>query len=205
MRRRKPVERFRPVLNSSAIAVAASIEDMADGSAFRFLLVRFPEGWSFKGTDDLQLTGKIEAVTIERRHPDGIPGGRYLRVPIDSLVDPWGRVAVDLTFETPEGEQHAELTIQTRDDTMVIGDTQVHGKDAETIHITGGSVLAQTAASSIFFIEGSPGDVLDLTDDETGHWYVGDSDGTHTLYLRRDLAGKRTAALAVRNGITVSV
>jgi hypothetical protein len=205
MRRRKPTERFRPVLNSSAIAVAASIEDMSDGSAFRFLLVRFPEGWTFKGTDDHRLVGKIEAITIERRHPDGIPGGRYLRVPIDTIVDPWGRVAVGLAFDTPDGEQHAELAIQTRDDTLVVGDVNSPAADAETIHITGGSVLAQTAASSIFFIEGSLGDVLDLTDDETGHWTAGDSDGTHTLYVRHDGAGKRTAALAVRNGITVSV
>ena len=204
-RRRKPAERFRPVLNSSAIAVAASIDDMSDGSAFRSLLVRFPDGWSFKGTDDVQLIGKIETVTIERRHPDGIPGGRYLRVPIDTVVDPWGRVAIDLAFDTPDGEQHAELTIQTRDDTLVVGDVHSHAADAETIHITGGSVLAQTAASSIFFVEGSPGDVLDLTDDQAGHWSVGDSDGTHTLYLRTDGAGERTAALAVRNGITVSV
>lgn len=205
MLRRKAAERFRPVLNSSAIAVAASIEDMSDGSAFRFLLVRYPDGWQFKGADDHRLAGKIEAVTIERRHPDGIPSGRYLRVPIDAIVDPWGRVAVDLEFDTPEGLQHAELTIQTRDDAMASRNPLKDDDGAETIHITGGSVLAQTAASAIFFIEGSAGDVLDLTDDATGRWTPGDSDGTHTLYLRHDQAGKRTATLAVRHGITVAV
>jgi hypothetical protein len=44
-----------------------------------------------------------------------------------------------------------------------------------------------------------------LSDDRTGHWTAGDSDGTHTLYLRHDPRGQRTATLAVRNGITVSV
>jgi hypothetical protein len=205
MRRRKPAERFRPVLRSSAIAVAASIEDMSDGLDFRFLLVRFPNDWRFKGTDDHRLDGRIETVTIERRHPDGIPSGRYLRVPIDSVVDPWGRVAIDLEFETPQGLQHAELSIQTRDDTMAATALRGTADGPETIHITGGSVLAQTAASAVFFIEGNPGDVLDLSDDRTGHWSAGDSDGTHTLYLRHDKIGKRTATLAVRNGMTVSV
>jgi len=202
MRRHKSAARFRPVLKSSAIAVAASIEDMSDGADFRFLLVRHPDIWSFKGTDDHRLAGKIETVSIERRHPDGIPSGRYLRVPIDSIVDPWGRVAVDLEFETPDGTQHAELTIQTRDETMAgLSD----GEGAEPIRITGASILTQTTASSIFFIEGSSGDVLDLADDRAGRWSAGDTDGTHTLYVRHDNAGKRTAALAVRNGITVSL
>jgi hypothetical protein len=205
MRRRKSAERFRPVLKSSAIAVAASIDDVSDGSDFRFLLVRYPDGWTFQCADDHRLDGKIESVTIERRHPDGIPSGRYLRVPIDSVVDPWGRVAIDLEFDTPEGAQHAELTIQTRDDTMAQSDTAAIEGGPEAIHITGGSVLAQTAASAVFFIEGTRGDVLDLTDDRVGHWIAGDSDGTHTLYLRHDTAGKRTAALAVRNGVTVSM
>jgi hypothetical protein len=205
MRRRKPAERFRPVLKSSAIAVAASIDDMSDGTDIRFLLVRYPVGWSFKGTDDHRLDGKVESVTIERRHPDGIPGGRYLRVPVDAVVDPWGRVAIELEFDAPDGVQHAELTIQTRDETMAANLAGGLDGAPETIHITGGSVLAQTAASAVFFIEGSAGDVLDLSDDRTGRWTAGDSDGTHTLYLRHDQGGKRTATLAVRNGITVSV
>jgi hypothetical protein len=204
MRRRKPAERFRPVLKSSAIAVAASIDDMSDGTDVRFLLVRHPEAWTFKGADDHRLDGKVESVTIERRHPDGIPGGRYLRVPVDAVVDPWGRVAIELEFDTPDGVQHAELTIQTRDETMAANPAGLEG-GPETIHITGGSVLAQTAASAVFFIEGSAGDVLDLSDDRAGRWTPGDSDGTHTLYLRHDQGGKRTATLAVRNGITVSV
>jgi hypothetical protein len=192
------------VLKSSAIAVAASIDDMSDGADVRFLLVRHPDAWTFKGADDHRLDGKVESVTIERRHPDGIPSGRYLRVPVDSVVDPWGRVAIDLAFDTPEGVQHAELTIQTRDDAMAGGPSN-DDAGPETIHITGGSVLAQTAASAVFFVEGSPGDVLDLSDDRTGSWVAGDSDGTHTLYLRHDRAGQRTATLAVRNGITVSL
>jgi len=206
MRRRKPAERFRPVLKSSALAVAASIDDLSDGTDVRFLLVRHPEGWTFKGADDHRLDGKVESVTIERRHPDGIPSGRYLRVPVDSVVDPWGRVAIDLAFDTPDGVQHAELTIQTRDDAMAGTALGLEG-DPETIHITGGSVLAQTAAgaTAVFFVEGSAGDVLDLSDDTTGSWSAGDSDGTHTLYLRHDQGGQRTATLAVRNGITVSV
>jgi hypothetical protein len=205
MRRRKPAERFRPVLKSSAIAVAASIDDMSEGADFRFLLVRYPEGWSFNGTDDHRLDGKVESVTIERRHPDGIPSGRYLRVPVDSVVDPWGRVAIDLAFDTPDGVQHAELTIQTRDDAMAADVASGLPSDPETIHITGGSVLAQTASAAVFFVEGSRGDVLDLSDDQAGLWSAGDTDGTHTLYLRHDRAGKRTATLAVRNGVTVSM
>lgn len=203
MRRRKSAERFRPVLKSSAIAVAASIEDMSDGADFRFLLVRYPDGWSFRRADDHRLEGKIESVTIQRRHPDGIPGGRYLRVPIDSIVDPWGRVAVDLEFETYDGVQHAELSIQTRDDAAAQGFSPE--LDAESMHMFGGSVLAQTAAASIFFVEGNRGDVLDLTDDKTGRWSAGDTDGAHTLYMRRDDSGKHTATIAVRNGITVNV
>jgi hypothetical protein len=204
MRRRKPAARFRPVLKSSAIAVAASIDDLSEGTDFRFLLVRYPETWTFKGTDDHRLDGKIESVTIDRRHPDGIPSGHYLRVPVDPVVDPWGRVAVDFAFDTPDGVQHAELTIQTRDDVMA-SKAPVESGGPETIHITGGFVLAQTAASAVFFVEGNPGDVLDLSDDKVGHWKAGDSDGTHTLYLRHDQAGKRTATVAVRNGMTVSV
>jgi hypothetical protein len=204
MRRRKPAERFRPILKSAAIAVAASIDDVSDGSDFRFLLVRYPDGWVFKDTDDHRLAGKIASVAIERRHPDGIPGGRYLRVPVDAVVDPWGRVAIDLAFDTPDGVQHAELTIQTRDDTMAAMDAG-DADGPETIHITGGSVLAQTAASAVFFIEGNRGDVLDLSDDQTGRWTAGDSDGTHTLYMRHDTGGKRTATLAVRNGVAVSL
>jgi hypothetical protein len=205
MRRRKPANRFRPVLKSSAIALAASIDDLSDGPDFRFLLVRHPDGWSFSGTDDHRLAGKIESVTIERRHPDGIPGGRYLRVPIDSVVDPWGRVAIDLAFDTPQGVQHAELSIQTRDDSMDAGQAPVEPAGPETIRITGGSALAEKAAEAIFFVDGSAGDVLDLSDDKSGRWIAGDSDGTHTLYLRHDSSGKRTATLAVRKGITVSV
>src|SRR4051812_37127945 len=186
IRRRKPAERFRPVLKSSAIAIAASIDDVADGSDFRFLLVRYPEGWAFNGTDDHRLDGKVGCVTVERRHPDGIPSGRYLRVPVEAVVDPWGRVAIDLAFDTPEGVQHAELTIQTRDDTMAACETGAE-VGLESIHVTGGSVLAQTAPSSVFFVEGSRGDVLDLSDDAAGRWAAGDSDGTHTLYLRRDV------------------
>lgn len=205
MRRRKSAERFRPVLKSAAIALAASIEDMSDGPDVRFLLVRHPDGWAFNGTDDHRLAGKIETVTIERRHPDGIPSGRYLRVPIDSLVDPWGRVAVDLAFDTPDGVQHAELSIQTRDDAMKADATPDPGDCPETIRISGGLILAQTADSAIFFVEGSAGDMLDLSDDKTGRWIAGDSDGTHTLYLRHDNVGKRTAAVAVRNCVAVSV
>jgi hypothetical protein len=128
-----------------------------------------------------------------------------LRVPVDAVVDPWGRVAIELEFDTPDGIQHAELTIQTRDEAMAANTAGGLDGDPETIHITGGSVLAQHAASAVFFIEGSAGDVLDLSDDRTGHWTAGDSDGTHTLYLRHDPRGQRTATLAVRNGITVSL
>jgi hypothetical protein len=205
MRRRNSAERFRPVLKSSVIALAASIDDGSDGGDFRFLLVRHPDSWTFNGTDDHRLAGKIETVTIERRHPDGIPSGRYLRVPIDSLVDPWGRVAIDLAFDTPDGVQHAELSIQTRDDTMKAGAATGPGDDPETIRIAGGLILAQTADSAIFFVEGSAGDMLDLSDDKTGRWIAGDSDGTHTLYLRHDTSGRRTGTVAVRNGVAVSV
>jgi hypothetical protein len=205
MQSRKAAARFRPVLNSSGIAVAASIEDMADGPDCRFLLVKYPEGWSFKGADDHRLQGRIESVTVQCRNPDGIPRGRYLRVPVDSLVDPWGRVAVDLEFDTYEGVQHAELSIQTRDDALTGDDVLPEANRPEGMHIVGGSVLAQAGKSSVFFVEGNSGDVLDLSDDKTGAWSMGDSDGTHTLYLRKDRAGKRTATLAVRKGISVSL
>ena len=204
MRRRNSAERFRPMLKSSVIAVAASIEDLSDGGDFRFLLVRHPDTWTFAGTDDHRLDGQLETVIIERRLPDCFPSGRYLRVPIDSLVDPWGRVAIDLAFKTPQGVQHAELSIQTRDDAMKT-EAPGAGDTAETIQIGGGMIQAETAHSAIFFVEGSAGDRLDLSDDDTGRWTAGDSDGTHTLYLRHDASGKRTAAVAVRNCVAVSV
>ena len=60
-------------------------------------------------------------------------------------------------------------------------------------------------AQSPLFVEGGVGDTLDLSDDPDGRWQTGDTDGIHTLYIRRDRDGRRTATLAVRNGVAVSL
>jgi len=216
MPRRKRAAPFRPVLNAAAkVAVAASIgSDVSGSEECRYLLIRFPDDWTFKRIDDTRLVDQIETVKIGRRHPDGIPVGRYLRVPVEPLVDPWGRVAVGLEFETPQGLQSAELTVQTHDDAAPpaegSGSTAPNGDHGtgdpdEGIRLSSNSLLRLTNKSTVFFVEGNPGDMLDLTDDETGQWSVGDSDGAHTLYIRRDRSGRRSAALAVRCGIAVKV
>ena len=38
-----------------------------------------------------------------------------------------------------------------------------------------------------------------------GRWQNGDTDGTHTLDIRRDQDGRRTATLAVRNAVAVKL
>jgi len=205
MSRRRGATRFRPVLNSAEIAVAASIDDVSDAQDCRFLLVKHPESWTFLKADDHRLEGRIESLRIDRRNPDGIPAGRYLRVPVDSMVDPWGRVAVDLEFETPDGTQHAELTIQTREERGPGAQTAAAPTQPDSVHMYGGAALAKTASTSVFFVEGSAGDVLDLSDDGEGSWSAGDTDGSHTLYLRHDATGARTAALAVHNAVVVKL
>ena len=47
--------------------------------------------------------------------------------------------------------------------------------------------------------------MLDLSNDPSGRWMPGDNDGTHTLYVRSDRSGARTATLAVRNVIAVKL
>ena len=210
MPRRKRAAQFRPVLNAAKVAVAASIgSDVSGSEDCRYLLIRFPDDWTFKRIDDSRLADQIETVKIGRRHPDGIPVGRYLRVPVEPLVDPWGRVAVGLEFETPQGPQSAELTVQTHDDAAPPAEGSapafLSSDLDEGIRLSSNSLLRLTNKSTVFFVEGNPGDMLDLTDDETGQWSIGDSDGAHTLYIRRDRSGRRSAALAVRCGIAVKV
>jgi hypothetical protein len=210
MRRPNRTARFKPVLNTAEMAMTPSIDDGADGQDCRAFLVRIPEQWEFKRIEDGRLAGEIETVVIRRRHPDGIPAGRYLRLPVETLADPWGRVSVGLEFDTPEGSQHAELTFQSHDEPM--GDDtkpdDAIGPEApafESIQIDVLAVRELSGTATVFFVEGDTGDVVDLSGDEVGRWVIGDSDGTHTLYIRSDASGKRGPTLAVRNGIAVKL
>jgi hypothetical protein len=166
------------------------------------LLVKIPEDWTFQRFDDQRYTGDVETVTVKPRDPDGVPAGRYLRVAVDQLIDPWGRVAVGMEFDTPAGLQRAELSLETQDDALKPeADHQFEG-----IEVDAKSLLALDGGlQSLLFVEGRPGDTLDLSDDPEGYWSGGDTDGTHTLYVRRDENGRRTATLAVRNAVAVKL
>jgi hypothetical protein len=164
------------------------------------LLVKIPDDWTFVRFDDQRYTGEVETVTVKPRDPDGVPPGRYLRVAVDQLIDPWGRVAVGMEFETPDGVQRAELSLETQDDALK---PDIHHQ-MDGIEVDAKSLLALDGGSqSPLFVEGRAGDILDLSDDPEGRWHSGDSDGTHTLYIRHSEDGKRNATLAVRNAVAV--
>jgi hypothetical protein len=203
MRRRKRAARFRPLLKSAAVAMAAAIDDVSGQEDCRHLLIRVPDDWRFSRIDDHRLARAIDTVALDRRNPDGLPAGRYLRLPIEPLVDPWGRVSVGLEFDTPTGTQTAELSVQTRDDRPDCDGAAGEAEDG--IRLYAQSLLQLTGRTTIFFVEGSTGDVVDLTDDEVGRWSQSDSDGQHTLYIRRDRSGRRSGAIAVRCGIEVKL
>ncbi len=200
MGRRGAPARFRPVLRSTGMAIAPSIDDVSGSQDCRALLVKIPEDWTFRRVDEQRYTGEIETVQVKPRDPDGIPAGRYLRLAVDKLIDPWGHVAVGMEFETPDGVQRAELSLETRDDVLK-PDSSAHHADG--IEVDAKSLLALDGGESLLFVEGRPGDVLDLSGDLDGRWSTGDSDGTHTLYVRHDEAGNRTATLAVKNAVSV--
>jgi hypothetical protein len=202
MRRRAASPRFRPLLKSAGMAIAPSIDDEPGSQDFRALLVRIPDRWEFRGVDRQRYTGEIETVLIKNRDPDGIPAGRYLRLAVDQLIDPWGHVAVGMEFDTPAGPQRAELTLDTRDDAMAAVPSP---GASQGIQLDASSVLELGGDQSVIFIDGDAGDSLDLSDHSAGRWASGDSDGTRTLYIRTDSAGRRTAALAVRNGVAVKL
>ena len=169
----------------------------------RALLVKIPEDWTFQRFDDQRYMGEVETVTVKPRDPDGVPAGRYLRVAVDQLVDPWGRVAVGMEFDTPAGLQRAELSLETHDDALK---PEAAHLQMDGIEVDAKSLLAlDGSAQSLLFVEGRPGDTLDLSDDPEGRWQNGDTDGTHTLYIRRDQDGRRTATLAVRNAVAVKL
>jgi hypothetical protein len=202
MRRRNGPARFRPILRSTGMAIAPSIDEIPGTSEPRALLVKIPDDWTFRQFDDQRYTGDVETVAVKPRDPDGVPAGRYLRVAVDQLIDPWGRVAVGMEFDTPQGPQRAELSLTTQDDAMKPGaDQQMEG-----IEVDAKSLLALDGGSqALLFVEGRTGDTLNLADDPEGLWVSADTDGTHTLYIRRDEDGHRTATLAVRNTVAVKL
>jgi len=200
MHRRNGPARFRPVLRSTGMAMAPSTDEISGAQDCRALLVKIPDEWTFRRVDDQRYTGEIETVLVKPRDPDGVPAGRYLRFAVDQLIDPWGRVAVGMEFDTPDGTQRAELSLETRDDAM----RSEAGGEIDGIEVDAKSLLALEGGSqSPLFVEGGPGDSLDLSDDPEGRWHTGDTDGTHTLYIRRDDNGRRTQTLAVRNAVSV--
>jgi hypothetical protein len=200
MRRRIGPARFRPILRSTGMAIAPSIDEIPGSAEPRALLVKIPDAWTFRRFDDQRYIGDVETVTVRPRDPDGVPPGRYLRVAVDQLIDPWGRVAVGMEFDTPDGSQRAELSLETQDDALK---PDIH-QQMDGIEVDAKSLLALDGGSqSPLFVEGRAGDTLDLSDDPEGRWQSGDSDGTHTLYIRRSEDGKRTATLAVRNAVAV--
>jgi hypothetical protein len=182
------------------MAIAPSIDEVPGTAEPRALLVKIPDEWTFRRFDDQRYVGEVETVTVKPRDPDGVPAGRYLRVAVDQLIDPWGRVAVGMEFETPAGTQRAELSLETQDDALK---PEIHHQ-MDGIEVDAKSLLALDGGSQqLLFVEGRVGDMLDLSDDPEGRWQSGDSDGTHTLYIRRNEDGKRTATLAVRNAVSV--
>ena len=202
MRRRNGPARFRPILRSTGMSMAPGIDEVSDTQDCRALLVKIPDDWKFSRVDDQRYTGEIETVVVKPRDPDGVPAGRYLRLAVDQLIDPWGRVAVGMEFDTPDGTQRAELSLDTHDDVM----KPEVGYQVDGIEVDAKSLLAINGGSqSLLFVEGGPGDSLDLSDDPDGRWQNGDTDGTHTLYIRRDIDGRRTATLAVRNAVAVKL
>jgi hypothetical protein len=200
MRRRNGPARFRPFLRSTGMAIAPGIDETPGTAEPRTLLVKIPEEWSFRRFDDQRYTGDIETVVVKPRDPDGVPPGRYLRIAVDELIDPWGRVAVGMEFDTPVGIQRAELSLETHDEQMKTDvSPQIDG-----IEVDAKSLLAlDGTAQSPLFVEGGAGDMLNLSDDPEGRWQTGDTDGTHTLYIRRDEDGRRNATLAVQNAVSV--
>ncbi|HVZ00373.1 MAG TPA: hypothetical protein VHA35_12760 [Dongiaceae bacterium] len=184
------------------MAIAPSIDEIPGTSEPRALLVKIPDDWTFRRFDDQRYTGDVETVAVKPRDPDGVPPGRYLRVAVDQLIDPWGRVAVGMEFDTPAGVQRAELSLETQDEALK---AETH-PPIDGIEVDAKSLLALDGGSqSLLFVEGRPGDTLDLSDDPEGRWSGGDTDGTHTLYIRRDDDGRRTATLAVRNAVAVKL
>jgi len=184
------------------MAIAPNIDEIPGTSEPRALLVKIPDAWTFRRFDDQRYTGDVETVAVKPRDPDGVPPGLYLRVAVDQLIDPWGRVAVGMEFDTPDGPQRAELSLETQDDALK---PEVH-QPMDGIEVDAKSLLALDGGTqSPLFVEGRPGDTLDLSDDPEGHWQTGDTDGTHTLYVRRDEDGRRTATLAVRNAVSVKL
>jgi hypothetical protein len=184
------------------MSIAPGIDEVSDTQDSRALLVKIPDDWKFSRVEDQRYTGEIETVVVRPRDPDGVPAGRYLRLAVDQLIDPWGRVAVGMEFDTPDGTQRAELSLDTHDDVM----KPEVGYHVDGIEVDAKSLLAINGGShSLLFVEGGVGDSLDLSDDPDGRWQNADTDGTHTLYIRRDIDGRRTATLAVRNAVAVKL
>jgi hypothetical protein len=184
------------------MSMAPGIDEVSDTQDCRALLVKIPDDWKFSRVDDQRYTGQIETVVVKPRDPDGVPAGRYLRLAVDQLIDPWGHVAVGMEFDTPDGTQRAELSLDTHDDVM----KPDAGSEIDGIEVDAKSLLALEGTTyAPLFVEGGVGDSLDLSYDPEGRWQTGDTDGTHTLYIRRDDDGRRTATLAVRNAVSVKL
>jgi hypothetical protein len=187
------------------VGLTVTLGDDADEMQGRALLVQIPEDWHLAGVEDRSFENGIETVILRDGDSDGIPAGRYLRLAIDPLLDPWGRVMVGLNFETPDGLRHAELTVQTKEEASTLhreeGAPDVEGGT----RLTAEMVLELGGKSQVLFVDGGQGDVLDLRSDRRGKWAQGDSDGVHTLFLRSTRAGKRSILLAVRNGVAVKL
>jgi hypothetical protein len=190
------------------VGLTVSLGGGSDQNQGRALLVQIPEDWRLAGVEDRSFENGIETVTLEDGVSEGIPPGRYLRLAIDPLIDPWGRVMVGLDFETPDGPRHAELTVQTKEENPALCRMGDPGDDpaAESgTRLTAEMVLELGGKAKVLFVDGGRGDVLDLRGDRRGKWAQGDSDGVHTLFLRSTRAGKRSILLAVRNGVAVKL
>jgi hypothetical protein len=198
-----------PFLNCGAVGLTVTLGDDAGETQGRALLVQIPEDWHLAGVEDRSFETGIETVRLRDGDSHGIPAGRYLRLAIDPLLDPWGRVMVGLSFETPDGPRHAELTVQTREEKPVMHGAGcakgIREPKGDGIRLTAERVLELGRKAQVLFVDGGRGDVLDLRGDRRGNWAQGDSDGVHTLFLRSTRAGKRSILLAVRNGVAVKL
>jgi hypothetical protein len=194
----------RPFLDCAAVGLTVSLGDPFGQRDSRALLVQIPETWRLAGVEDRSFENDVETISLGDRNPEGIPGGRYLRLAVDPLLDPWGRVMVGLNFDTPDGRRHAELSVQTKEDNPPAKAISIGEKPLGT-RLTAKTVLELGGKAKILFVDGGQGDVLDLSGDRRGNWAQGDTDGVHTLFLRSTRTGKRGILLAVRNGVAVKL
>jgi hypothetical protein len=194
-----------PFLDGAALGMSINLGNSDDRES-RALLVQIPESWRLAGVEDRSYESAVETITLPDRNPHDVPAGQYLRLAVEPLLDPWGRVMLGLDFETPDGPRHAELMAQTRDESLQAKTARNENiPSGSGIRLTAKTVLELSRKEKILFVDGGLGDLLDLSGDRRGFWSQGDSDGVHTLFSRSTRSGRREITLAVRNSVAVKL